>query len=160
MFRCNSCNEVFERNGYCPKCGALLQNVNGASNMNNNDIMQNGHSNDSGMNNGANNVNFTTTNNASMNQNLVSDEKQFNSVTKNDDKKYAIISIVIGVGGILFYFFIGLSVWLALVLCSVGLSLAKKSKQSTPGLSKVGTIFNILLGVIAIIIWILLIIAS
>lgn len=159
MFRCNSCNEVFDRNGYCPKCGALLQNVNDASSMNNNDMTQNGNLNNAGINNGSNNVNFTN-NNASMNQNLVSDEKQFNSVTKKDDKKYAILSIVIGVGGILFYLFIGLSVWVALVLCSIGLGLSQKSKQSAPGLSKAGFIFNILLGVMAIIMWILLIIES
>lgn len=158
MYKCSNCNEVFERNGYCHKCGSLLQNVSNASNMDYNNISPNQRVQEPSFNQGFENTKFA--NDSSVNQNVANNEKQFDSVTKKDDKKYAIISIAIGAGGLIFYSFIGLSVWIALVLCSLGINLANKSKQSAPGLSKAGIVLNVLLGITAIIMWILLVIIS
>ncbi len=162
MYKCSNCNANYQVGGYCANCGTLLtevinndnpslnqMNFNTQNNVQHNDPLSNGYANnitDNNQNVALNNYNQNTTNN------------NFNSVVKKDDKKYAIISIIIGALAIFIYIFVGLSVWLALIICSIGISLANKSKNSSPSLSKAGVIINTILGVIAIIMWILLII--
>lgn len=160
MYRCKNCNTTYQNGGYCSNCGSLLEPV-AINSMNDNH-----NSNEMG----ANNVNrdaMTSTLNYNINQskqevnlNNNVEDKNFSQVVKKDDKKYAIISIILGVGSIILYFFVGLSVWIALVICSIGISLANKSKNSSPGLSKVGIIVNSILGILAVIMWILLIITE
>lgn len=168
MYRCNNCNTNYNGGGYCPSCGTLLteivsseinnsNNYQGQMNFNNQSNVPINDDKQLISNNSSNSYNNDIPNN---NQNVANNEKQFDSVAKKDDKKYGVISIVIGAGGLIFYFFIGLSVWIALVLCSLGINMANKSKLSAPGLSKCGMILNIILGIVAIVMWILLLITS
>lgn len=70
-------------------------------------------------------------------------------------KKWAILSIVIGVGGIIFYWFIGLTVYIAIILASAGFSFAAKGKIESKKIALIGQIANGILFAMAIIMFIL-----
>lgn len=71
-------------------------------------------------------------------------------------KKYAILSIVIGGGGIIFAIFVGMSLLISLFLSGLGFSLAAKGMKANKTLAIIGYVLNGILLVIGIIIYLLL----
>lgn len=72
-------------------------------------------------------------------------------------RKWAVLSIVIPVVAIIWYIFIGLSFYIAVLIASVGLSFAKKGEMADAKLAKIGTVLNYILMIIAVIMLILII---
>lgn len=75
-------------------------------------------------------------------------------------KKWAILSIVIPAVAIVWYFFIGLSFWLALIIASAGLSFAKKGEFADKKLALAGKILNYCLIGLGVVMLILMLIAN
>ena len=71
-------------------------------------------------------------------------------------KKWAILSIIIPAIAIVWYLFIGLSVYIAVIIASVGFSFAKKGEVSDKKLALVGKILNGILVGLAIVMLILI----
>lgn len=90
----------------------------------------------------------------------VNQNNNLNQETKNiilpNTKKYAIISILIGAGGIFSAIFIGMSLLISLFLSGLGFSLAAKSMKSYKKLAITGCILNGILLAMGIIIYLLL----
>lgn len=71
-----------------------------------------------------------------------------------DMKKWAILSIVIAVAGLIWYWFIGLSFYLAIVIAAAGFGFAKKGEMADKKLATIGRVANGMLVGMAIIMFI------
>ena len=91
--------------------------------------------------------------NVNQNNNLSQETK---NIILPNTKKYAIISILIGAGGIFSAIFIGMSLLISLFLSGLGFSLAAKSMKSYKNLAITGCILNGILLAMGIIIYLLL----
>lgn len=69
-------------------------------------------------------------------------------------RKWSILSILIGGVAILVYWFIGLTPYIAIIISSIGFNFARKGTPSGKVLSTIGTIVNVVLLVMAVIMWI------
>lgn len=81
---------------------------------------------------------------------LMKEEKELYQNTK----KYAIISILVGIGGIIFAFVVGMSLWLSIVLSCFGFEMARRSKDENNLLSIIGYVLNSILLVIGVLVYI------
>lgn len=101
-----------------------------------------------------NTINQTNENNINE---VNKEQLSVNEINKNinvDTKKYAIISIVTGAGGIFLFLFVGMSLWLSVILSALGFNCARKSVDNYKGLATLGYVLNGLLLVVGIIIYI------
>ena len=131
---CSKCG-FLNNNGekYCKNCGILLEE-NQVQQPTTNNVDNQQFQNNTG------NLSSTYVNNA-INPNM---------------KKWAILSIIIPAIAIVWYLFIGLSVYIAVIIASVGFSFAKKGEVSDKKLALVGKILNGILVGLAIVMLILI----
>lgn len=92
-----------------------------------------------------------------QNDNVNLDSNYINQVVNPNMKKWAILSIVVPVVGIIWYWFIGLSFYLAIAIAMVGFSFAKKGEVADKKLATIGKVLNTILCIMAVIMLILII---
>lgn len=78
-----------------------------------------------------------------------------NNITDSNMKKWAILSIVIPVVGMIWYWFIGLSFYLAIIIAVAGFSFASKGEKAAKTLAIIGRVLNGILCAMAFIMLIL-----
>lgn len=175
--KCGTLNMSGER--FCKNCGCILENVSqqqvssqpqqfvsqqpqeqpyAQTNMNANvDNQQN-------MNNNVNyqqpmyGNNMNDNNGQNMNSNLNSNYVQ--QAVNPNMKKWAILSIVVPVAGMIWYWFIGLSFYLVIIIAAAGFSFAQKGEMADKKLAVVGKVLNGMLCAMAIIMLILQLISA
>ena len=156
---CNKCGRIIEENSkFCGGCGTpvpiqnnIQQNENIAQNIETPNIQQNN-----------NNVNQNNGNygQAQLNSNYNQTYQNYDNIVNPNMKKYAILSIVIPSISLFLYFFVGLTVWIAICLSALGFNFAQKGKLYSEKLAKIGYVLNTILLVVAILMWIILLIAT
>lgn len=147
---------------FCKQCGTRLENNNQQvqqsnqfiqpqQNLNNNqpDLMQQPMNNQQNIN---PQVSNNYSNNGTLNQNYI--DKAVNP----NMKKWAILSVVVPVIAIIWYMFIGLSFYIAIMLAAAGFSFAQKGEMANKKLATVGKVLNGILAGMAIVMLILQII--
>lgn len=154
--KCGTQNLNGER--FCKNCGSLLENSQQGqqfNNMNNqNDQMTQPINN---MNQTANQqtvynyqqMNGQYQNNTAVNQNYV------NQAVNPNMKKWAILSIIVPVAGMIWYWFIGLSFYLAIFIAAAGFGFAEKGKMANKKLATIGKVCNGILIGMAVVMFIL-----
>lgn len=133
---CSKCGTFCDKQKFCPNCGTLILTDNNEQQINNvNNNLNNGTNN-----NVNSNVNGNVSNNLSNVNNIANNEvaKMINS----SNKKYGIIAIVVGVGGIIMFFTIGISLIISLLLSGFGFSMSAKSYNDYRTLSIIGYVSN------------------
>ncbi len=131
---CNKCGRIIEEGAkFCSKCGAPVENQEG--DIVNNQPIQNENNNQ---------VNQNNYNETQQNQN-------YDNIIHPDMKKYAIASIAIPAISIIVYWFIGLPLYIAILLASFGFGLAKKGKEYSKKISIIAYVLNSILVVMCII---------
>lgn len=70
-------------------------------------------------------------------------------------KKWAVLSIVIPIVSIIWYWYIGLSIYMAMLFAAIGLNFSKKGELADKKLSNIGRICNYILIVITILMFII-----
>lgn len=167
---CGTQNNVGEK--FCRNCGTLLEVPNQQmNNMNQQNLgqqpqqsfVQNDYSN--GMNQPMNNQGYNQqpmNNQNYSNQNMNNtqnynglDQNYVNNAVNPNMKKWATWSVVVPIAGIIFYLFIGLSFYLAIVIAAAGFSFAQKGEMGNPKLAKVGKVLNGVLVAIAIVMFVM-----
>lgn len=131
---------------FCKQCGIRLESnaqqvqqqdqvIQPQQNMSNNqsDLMQQSINNQQS-------DNFQVSNNYSDNGSL--NQNYVDNVVNPNMKKWAILSIVVPVIAFIWYFLIGLSFYIAIMLVAVGFSFAQKGEMSNKKLAIVGKILN------------------
>lgn len=151
--KCGTQNLNGER--FCKNCGCILENNQQVNNMNNQNAQ---------MAQPLNNMNQTTNqqtvynqqqmngqyqNNTAVNQNYV------NQAVNPNMKKWAILSIVVPVAGIICYFFIGLNLYLAIFIAATGFGFAEKGKMADKKLATIGKVCNGILVGMAVVMFVL-----
>lgn len=166
--KCGSQNVNGER--FCKTCGTLLENNQPQQPVNN----MNGQV-QQPMNNGMggqpmynqqpmNNVNPATQqfqqpmNQQYSNNNGGLDPKYVEQAVNPNMKKWAILSIVVPVAGIIWYWFIGLNLYLAIFIAATGFGFAEKGKMANKKLATIGKVCSGVLVGMAIIMFVLQII--
>lgn len=143
---CGAKNNNGER--FCKNCGTLLNNEQFQQmNMQNNiteQVVNNGQQiNESQiMNNQIQNQSFQSNN--------VSSNYMSQAINPNM-QKWAILSIVVPVIGIVWYWFIGLSIYLAIIIAAAGFGFAQKGEMTNKTLANIGKVLNGILCGMAII---------
>lgn len=126
--KCGTQNNSGE--SFCRNCGALLEN---------NQALQ--------QNNSQNQQSFDQ--NANLNSNYV------NQAVNPKTKKWAILSVVVPVIAIIWYIYIGLSVYLAVLIAAAGFAFAQKGEMASKKIATVGKVANGILVGLAVIMFIL-----
>lgn len=155
--KCGTQNINGER--FCKNCGSLLENgqqVQQVGNMNNTSVQMtqqmssiNQQSTTQQSVYSQQQMNEQYQNNTGLNQNYV------NQAVNPNMKKYAILSIVVPVAGIIWYWFIGLSFYLALFIAAAGFGFAEKGKMADKKLATIGKVCNGILVGMAVVMLIL-----
>lgn len=123
---CSHCgiqNNIDEK--FCKNCGSLIENTNHILN----NQMYNQQT-----------LNMPNTNNIQNSNGL--NTNFINNVVNPNMKKWAISSVVVPSVGLVFYWFIGLPFYLAIIIAVAGFSFAKKGEMSNPKLAEVGKVLN------------------
>lgn len=138
---------------FCSKCG--MQNVSGeqfckncGTILNNQMLNQQPVSQGQYPNNQMSNQQIQN-NNGTLNANYV------NQVVNPNMKKWAILSIIVPVVGIVWYWFIGLSFYVAIFIASCGFGFAQKGEMANKKLATIGKVLNGILCGMAILMFIL-----
>ena len=157
--KCGSQNVNGER--FCKTCGSLLENNQPQQPVNNmNGQLQQPMNNQQPV----NNVNPATQqfqqpmNQQYSNNNGGLDPKYVEQAVNPNMKKWAILSIVVPIAGIIWYWFIGLNLYLAVFIAATGFGFAEKGKMANKKLATIGKICSSVLVGMAIIMFILQII--
>lgn len=148
---CSKCGtQSLNGERFCKNCGCLLESSQQGqqfNNMNNQNVQ---------MSQPINNMNQTANQQTVYNQQQMNGQYQ-NNATMNQKyveqavnpnmKKWAILSIVVPVAGIIWYWFIGLSFYLAIFIAAAGFGFAEKGKMANRKLATIGKVCNgILIG--------------
>lgn len=104
------------------------------------------------------NNNMNANNGLNMNGNLNSNYVQ--QAVNPNMKKWAILSIVVPVAGMIWYWFIGLSFYLAILIAAAGFGFAQKGEMANKKMAVVGKVLNGMLCAMAIIMLILQLIGA
>ena len=155
---CNKCGRRIEENTkFCGGCGTpvpvqnyVQQNENTTQNIETPNTQQNYNVNQ-------NNGDFRQ---AQVNTNYNQPYQNYDNIVNPSMKKYAILSIVIPAVSIFVYLFIGLTVYIAIFLSALGFNFAKKGALYSKKLSRIGYVLNTILIVMAVLVWIVLLIAT
>ena len=94
------------------------------------------------------------------NQNGNLDSKYVQNAVNPNMKKWAILSIVVAVAGLIWYWFIGLSFYLAIFIAAAGFGFAQKGEMADKKLATIGKVANGILVGMAIIMLILQLIGA
>ena len=138
-FKCGFTNLPSDR--FCKKCGAFLESNYSESINNINQVQQ---PIDNTSNELINNQQFNSTS-VNSNCNYVNKEATSNMT------KWAILSIIVPIVAIIWYWFIGLSTLMAIVIAALGFEFSKRGELTNKKLANVGKIFNgIFVGIIII----------
>lgn len=138
---------------FCSKCGT--QNVNGEQFCKNCGTILNNNQQPTNQGQYSNNQMYNQqfqNNNANLNANYV------NQAVNPNMKKWAILSIVVPIAGIVWYCFIGLSFYIAVFIAACGFGFAQKGEMANKKLATAGKVLNGVLCGMAIIMLILQII--
>ena len=166
--KCGSQNINGER--FCKNCGILLENnqpQQSVNNMNgqaqqpiNNGMMGQAMYNQQPMNNGnpATQQFQQPMNQQYSNNNGSLDSKHVEQAINPNMKKWAILSIIVPVAGIIWYWYIGLSLYLAIFISATGFGFAEKGKMANKKLATIGKVCSGVLVGMAIIMFVLQII--
>jgi preprotein translocase subunit SecF len=149
--KCGSQNAIGER--FCKNCGCLLENnvqqqtqssnqqfmgqnpeQNVAQNQMNGNVSQQPVYNN--MYNGQNNNNTQQGNYGNLSQNYV------NNAVNPNMKKWAVLSIIVPSVAIIWYIFIGLSFYLAVLIAAAGFGFAQKGEMADKKLATIGKVLN------------------
>lgn len=139
-------------NAFVKNCGTLLENnqpQQSANNMNG-QVQQ-----------PMNNVNPATQqfqqpmNQQYSNNNTGLDPKYIEQAVNPNMKKWAVLSIVVPIAGIIWYFFIGLNLYLAIFIAATGFEFAEKGKIADKKLATIGKVCNGILVGMAVVMFIL-----
>lgn len=150
---CSKCgSQTINGERFCKNCGYLLENnqqqfINNINNGQNQQPMVNGTNGQSGYN------YQQSINQQSVNPNLNSN--YINQAVNPNMKKWAILSIVVPIVGIIWYWFIGLNLYLAIFISAAGFGFAEKGKMASKKLSNIGKVCNGILVGLAIIMFVL-----
>lgn len=166
--KCGSQSVNGER--FCKNCGTLLENnqpQQSVNNMNgqaqqqiNNGMMGQPMYNQQPMNNGnpATQQFQQSMNQQYSNNNSGLDPKYVEQAVNPNMKKWAILSIVVPIAGIIWYWFIGLNLYLAIFIAATGFGFAEKGKMANKKLATIGKVCSGVLVGMAIIMFVLQII--
>lgn len=147
---CSKCGRIIEENTkFCGGCGTPVPAYNNTMSQEN--VIQNKEE-----------QNYNTyVDQGQVQTNYYNQAYQnYDNVVNPSMKKYAILSIVIPAVSIFVYLFIGLTVYIAILLSALGFNFAKKGALYSKKLSKIGYILNTILIVMAVLVWIMLLIAT
>lgn len=155
---CNKCGRIIENGSkFCGGCGTpvpiqnnVQQNINVEQNIERPGIEQNNNGNQV-------NENYEQ---SQGNTNYNQPSQNYDNIVNPSMKKYAILSIVIPSIALFLYFFVGLTVWVAICLSALGFNFAQKGKLYSKKLARIGNVLNTILVVVAILMWIILLIAT
>ena len=161
--KCGYNNTTGDR--FCKNCGILLENNQPQQSINNVNSQFQQPINNIGeqqlYGQPVNNINSQqtyqqqTNNQQYTNTNGNLDSNYVNKAVNKNKKKWAILSIVVPVVGIIWYWFIGLSFYLAVLIAAAGFGFAQKGEMSNKKLATIGKVCNgILLGM-AIVVFII-----
>ena len=174
---CPNCGaQVSQNDRFCTSCGSVLKNennqVNDQSVTRQDYVANNVNSNiDNGSNQVVNSQNYgnanfnpvgyNQTSYAQGNYNVQSTNYSQN-VNDSDSKVCVILSIIIPIVMLIFKWFVGTSLYIDIIVATVGLTLAKKGEASSKPLSITGMVLNIIFIVLAVVFFIfsLLLVAS
>lgn len=166
--KCGSQSVNGER--FCKNCGTLFENnqpQQSVNNMNgqaqqqiNNGMMGQPMYNQQPMNNGnpATQQFQQSMNQQYSNNNSGLDPKYVEQAVNPNMKKWAILSIVVPIAGIIWYWFIGLNLYLAIFIAATGFGFAEKGKMANKKLATIGKVCSGVLVGMAIIMFVLQII--
>lgn len=153
---CGSCgNQNINGEKFCKNCGTILDNrqaqVNSNIQQSINQNIKEQSVNEQYINNQQmyQNCNQQTYNQQYQNNNGNLNENYINQAVNPDMKKWAILSVVIPTVAIVWYFFIGLSFYIAIAIAGAGFSFAEKGKMADPKLAKIGKVLNVVLMIMA-----------
>jgi len=104
------------------------------------------------------NINPQVSNNYSNSGTL--DQNYIDKAVNPNMKKWAILSVVVPVVGIIWYWFIGLSFYIAIMLAAAGFGFAQKGEMANKKLAIIGKVLNGILAGMAIIMFILQLITA
>lgn len=153
--KCGYQNTNGER--FCKNCGSLIENGQPQQPINNmngqvRQTMNNGMGgqtiNQQSMYN-QQQMNGQYQNNVGVNQNYV------DQAVNPNMKKWAILSIIVPVAGMIWYWFIGLSFYLAIFIAAAGFGFAEKGKMADKKLATIGKVCNGILIGMAVVMFIL-----
>jgi len=153
--KCGSQNVNGER--FCKNCGSLLENNQPQQQVNNMNGQVQQPMNQQPM----NNVNPATQqfqqpmNQQYSNNNGGLDPKYVEQAVNPNMKKWAILSIVVPIAGIIWYWFIGLNLYLAIFIAAAGFGFAEKGKMADKKLATIGKVCNGILVGMAVVMFIL-----
>ena len=94
------------------------------------------------------------------NQNGNLDSNYVQNAVNPNMKKWAILSIVVAVAGLVWYWFIGLSFYLAILIAAAGFGFAQKGEMADKKLATVGKVANGILVGMAVVMFILQLIGA
>lgn len=153
--KCGSQNINGER--FCKNCGSLLENNQPQQPVNNMNGQFQQPMNQQPM----NNVNPATQqfqqpmNQQYSNNNGGLDPKYVEQAVNPNMKKWAILSIIVPIAGIIWYFFIGLNLYLAIFIAATGFGFAEKGKMADKKLATIGKVCNGILVGMAVVMFVL-----
>lgn len=160
--KCGSQNVNGER--FCKNCGTLLENNQPQQSVNNMNGQAQQQINNGMMGQPMNNGNPATQqfqqpmNQQYSNNNSGLDPKYVEQAVNPNMKKWAILSIVVPLAGIIWYWFIGLNLYLAIFIAATGFGFAEKGKMANKKLATIGKVCSGVLVGMAIIMFVLQII--
>ncbi len=146
--KCGTQNNNGER--FCKNCGVILENVQTPQQPNN---INNGNQQYSNMNGGLDPNYVNQAVNPNMNGGL--DPNYVNQAVNPNMKIWAILSIVMPVVAIIWYTFIGLSSYMAILIAAAGFRFAQKGEMADKKLAKIGNVANGILVGLAVVMFIL-----
>lgn len=128
---CNNCGRVIEDNSkFCGKCGAKIEESKVDNNIENLKVE------------------------VDSNNSEESSNQNYKDRTEQTAKKEAIASVVIPSIGIFAYIFVGLTVYIAALMATIGFRFAKGGKEYSKPLSIIGYVLNGILCAMALIMYI------
>lgn len=150
---CKNCG-IQNMNGekFCKNCGVLLENNLSQQPINNQVTNENYQNNNIGV-----QPNQQPINSQALNQNY---QNNINYALNPNMKKWAVLSVIVPIAGIVWYWFIGLSFYLAIFIAAAGFGFAEKGKMANQKLALIGKILNGVLCGMAVIMLILQLIGA
>lgn len=152
---CKNCNfQNVNGERFCRNCGTLLENNQPQQQMNNNINSQVQQPMNTGMVGQVMNQQQMP-NQQYQNNNGYLEPNYVNQAVNPDMKKWAILSIVVPIVAMIWYWFIGLSFYLAIFIAAAGFGFAQKGEMANKKLATIGKVLNGILIGMAVVMFIL-----
>ena len=158
---CKKCGSpLTENDQFCKNCGATVnaQEEQGgvqsqSQQSSQSDMMQQQPVNNQQYQQSQQNINPQVSNNYSNSGTL--DQNSIDKAVNPNMKKWAILSVVVPAVAIIWYCFIGLSFYIAIILAAAGFGFAQKGEMANKKLAIIGKVLNGILAGMAIVMFIL-----